>query len=81
VARLMLDMVALDLRIEKGLPNMATSRILRWSFGGRSPTREDAIGTRALKRLQGDLNDSSWWDLVRNYASALTSARSNGSQP
>jgi hypothetical protein len=60
----MLDMVALDFRIEEELAkhgNLKDFKVVLWR---QEPDATGCNWNARIERLRGDSNDSSWWDLV-----------------
>ena len=64
MARSMLDMVALDLRLEEELAkhgNLKDFKVVLWR---QEPDATGCNWNARIERLRGDSTDSSWWDVI-----------------
>jgi hypothetical protein len=60
----MLDMVALDLRLEEELAkhgNLKDFKVVLWR---QEPDATGCNWNARIERLRGDSTDSSWWDVI-----------------
>jgi hypothetical protein len=64
VARSMLDMVALDLRLEEELAKHGDLKDFKVVLWRQEPDAAGCNWNARIERLRGDSTDSSWWDVI-----------------
>ena len=64
MARSMLDMVALDLRLEEELAKHGDLKDFKVVLWRQEPDAAGCNWNARIERLRGDSTDSSWWDVI-----------------